>query len=167
MYPQEDSYIPPVGMVMCHPNQGLTHYNGIMNSGDWRSAPSLVSFEYIGAPDTEMAYRKNIGCSLPSIPGIVPRYGKAWYGGEHADRDDRNQNMDWEVVSAGQTNFSKDKFLSAKELKKATKTHFAATQEQTERGFKTFDNFQRKQLQQYVNGEIELSEMKDPEVPTD
>jgi hypothetical protein len=47
--------------------------------------------------------------------------------GREADRDDRNQNMNWEVVSAGQTDFSNDKFLSAKELKKATKTHFAAT----------------------------------------
>ena len=71
------------------------------------------------------------------------------------------------MVSAGQADFSKDKFLSAKELKKATKTHFAANQEQTERSFSTFDDFQRKQLQQYVNGEVELSEMKDPEVPTD
>jgi hypothetical protein len=108
-----------------------------------------------------------IGCSLPSIPGIVPRYGKGWYGGDHADRDDRNQNMNWEVVSVGQTDFSNASFLSPKELKKATKVHFAAQQEQTERAFKTFTDFQRKQLQQYVNGEIELSEMKDPEVPTD
>ena len=167
MYPQEENYVPPVGMVMCHPNQDLTHYNGIMNSGDWRSAPTLISFDYIGAPETEASYRKVIGCSLPSIPGIVPRYGKAWYGGEHADRDDRNQNMDWEVVSAGQADFSSDSFLSPKELKKATKVHFAAQQEQTERAFKTFTDFQRKQLQQYVNGEIELSEMKDPEVPND
>ena len=75
--------------------------------------------------------------------------------------------MNWEVVSAGQTDFSKDKFLSAKELKKATKRHFAAQQEQTERSFSTFDDFQRKQLQQYINGDIELSEMKDPEVPKD
>ena len=48
-----------------------------------------------------------------------------------------------------------------------TKTHFAAPQEQVERGFWTFNDFQRTQLQQYVNGEIELSEMNDPEVPTD
>jgi len=50
-------------------------------------------------------------------------------------------------------------------VKKATKVHFAAPQEQTERDFRTFDDSQRKQLQQYVNGEIELSEMKDPELP--
>jgi hypothetical protein len=67
----------------------------------------------------------------------------------------------------GQTDFSNASFLSPKELKKATKVHFAAQQEQTERSFKTFDDFQRKQLQQYVNGDIELSEMKDPEVPKD
>ena len=167
MYPQEDSYIAPVGMVMNSFHQDATHYNGIMNSGDWRSAPTLISFEYIGAPDSAAAYRKTIGCSLPSIPGIVPRYGKGWYGGENADRDDRNQNMNWEVVSAKQVDFTTDRFLSPKELKKATKRHFAAQQEQTERAFKTFTDFQRKQLQQYVNGDIELSEMKDPEVPKD
>ena len=167
MYPQDDCYIPPVGMVMGHPNQDLTHYNGIMNSGDWRSAPTLISFEYIGAPDGEQAYRRTIGCALPSIPGIVPRYGKGYYGCENTDRDDRNQNMDWEVVSAGQTDFTNDSFLSPKDLKRATKRHFAAQQEQTERSFKTFTDFQRTQLQQYVNGEIELSEMKDPEVPQD
>ena len=167
MYPQEESYIPPVGMVMCHPNQGLTHYNGIMNSGEWRSAPSLVSFHYIGAAETEAPYRKTIACALRSIPGIVPRFGKGYYAGDPIDREDRNQNMNWEVVSVAPGDFSNDKFLSAKELKKATKTHFAATQEQTERGFKTFDDFQRKQLRDFVNGEIELSEMKDPEVPTD
>ena len=30
---------------------------------------------------------------------------------------------------------------------------------------KTFDDFQRQQLRDFVNGMIELSEMKDPEVP--
>ena len=50
-------------------------------------------------------------------------------------------------------------------LKKVTKTHFAAPQEHTNRTFFTFNDFQRTQLQQYVNGEIELSEMNDPEVP--
>jgi len=167
MYPQEDTYIPPVGMVMCHPNQGLTHYNGIMNSGDWRSAPTLVSFEYIGAPPDTMAYRKTVGCSLPSVPGIVPRYGKGWYGGEQMDRDDRIQNANWEVVSVRQADFTSDKFLSVKDLKRATKRHFAANNDETTRSFKTFGDFQRKQLEQYINGDIELSEMKDPEVPKD
>ena len=57
--------------------------------------------------------------------------------------------------------------MHPKKLKQVTKTHFAAPQEQVERGFWTFNDFQRTQLQQYVNGEIELSEMNDPEVPTD
>ena len=34
-------------------------------------------------------------------------------------------------------------------------------------GFSHFTDFQRDQLQQYVNGEIELSEMSDPELPTE
>ena len=98
LYPQEDNYIAPVGMVMNSFHQDATHYNGIMNSGDWRSAPTLISFHYIGAADTEAAYRKTIGCALPSIPGIVPRYGKGYYGCENTDRDDRNQNMDLSLI---------------------------------------------------------------------
>jgi hypothetical protein len=69
------------------------------------------------------------------------------------------------VVSAGQTDFSSDAFVSPKSIKKVTKAHFAAPQEETTRSFKTFDDFQRQQLRDFVNGMIELSEMKDPEVP--
>ena len=81
------------------------------------------------------------------------------------DRQDRLNNADWKVVSPGQASFPSDSFTDPKKLKKVTKTHFAAPQEQTNRNFWTFNDFQRTQLQQYVNGEIELSEMKDPEVP--
>ena len=102
---------------------------------------------------------------LPCIPGIVPRYGKGWYGNEKLDRKDRLNNLDWEVVSPAHGAFNTSSFLCPKELKKMTKHHFAAPQDQTGRSFQTFGDFQRIQLQQYVNGEIELSEMKDPEVP--
>ena len=166
-YPQEDGYIPPVGLVMNNYHQDLTHYYGIMNASGWTDSANLVSFEYIGAPSDEMAYRKNVGCALPCIPGIVPRYGKGYYGGDAFDRNTRINNVKWEVVSVGQTNFTKDIFLSAKDLKRATKRHFAANNDETTRSFKTFGDFQRKQLQQYINGDIELSEMKDPEVPKD
>ena len=74
--------------------------------------------------------------------------------------------VEWKVGSPGQASFPSDSFMDAKSLKKVTKTHFAAPQEQTERNFHTLSDFQRTQLQQYVNGEIELSEMNDPEVPT-
>ena len=126
---------------------------------------SILSFERIGAPSDQPAYQKTIGITLPCIPGIVPRYGKGYYGNEKMDRADRINNVDWEVVSAGQTDFSNDAFVSPKSIKKVTKVHFAAPQEETSRSFKTFDDFQRKQLRDFVNGEIELSEMKDPEVP--
>ena len=166
-YPQEDGYIPPVGLVMNNYHKDLTHYHGIMNASSWMDSASLISFEYIGAASDEVGYRKNVGCALPCIPGIVPRYGKGYYGGEDFDRNTRINNVNWEVVSVGQTDFTKDIFLSPKDLKRATKRHFAANNDETTRSFKTFGDFQRKQLQQYVNGEIELSEMKDPEVPTE
>jgi hypothetical protein len=166
MHPNDENYIPPVGLIMSSPPQGLTHYNGIMNTNDWSSGQTMFSFTRIGATAEEQAYRTTVGITLPNIPGIVPRFGKAYYGDEKMDRSDRINNVNWEVVSPGQTtDFTNDNFLCPKQWKKTAKTHFAAPQGQTRRHFYTFDFFQRTQLLQYVNGEIELSEMKDPEVP--
>ncbi len=166
MYTNDDNYVPPVGLIMHGANEDFTHYHGIVNSPEWSSGPALFSFKYIGAGIDEMEYRTRIGITLPCIPGIVPRFGKGWYS-EPMDRVDRLNNVDWKVVSSGQASFPSDGFLNPKKLKRATKTHFAAPQEQTEDSFRTFSDFQRTQLRQYVNGEIELSEMKDPEVPQD
>ena len=165
MYPNDENYIPPVGMIMTSPNSGLTHYHGIMNTNDWSSGQSMLSFTRIGATEEEHQYRTTVGITLPCIPGIVPRFGKGYYGNEKMDRADRINNVDWKVVSPGQTDFTNDTFMCPKQWKKTTKTHFAAPQEQSSSYFKTFDAFQRTQLRQYVNGEIELSQMKDPEVP--
>ena len=166
MYASDENYIPAVGMIMNGGNQSLTHYNGIMNASHWMSGPNLFSFRYIGASIEEMDYRAQIGITLPCIPGIVPRFGKGWYG-DNLDRFDRLNNVDWKVVSPGQASFPSDTFVDPKSLKKVVKQHFAAPQEENTNSFRTFADFQRKQLQQYVNGEIELSEMKDPEVPKD
>ena len=165
MYPRDDDYIAPVGLVMRQPGIGMSHYAGIMNTGTWSGGDNFISFERIGAGSEDSGYRKTIGVPLPSIPGIVPRFGKGYYGNEKMDRADRINNVDWKVVSPGQTDFTNDTFMCPKQWKKTTKTHFAAPQEQSSSYFKTFDAFQRTQLRQYVNGEIELSQMKDPEVP--
>jgi len=165
VYTGDENYTPPVGMIMGGIASNLTHYHGIMNSPNWMDGGSILSFERIGAGNDMPNYQKIVGISLPCIPGIVPRYGKAYYGNEKMDRSDRMNNVDWEVVSAGQTDFSNDAFVSPKSIKKITKTHFAAPQEETRRSFHTFDDLQRQQLRDFVNGEIELSEMKDPEVP--
>jgi len=164
MYPRDDDYIAPVGLVMKQPGIGMSHYAGIMNTDTWSGGDSFISFERIGAEPEVPGYRKTIGVALPSIPGIVPRYGKGWYGTEKLDRNDRINNVDWNVVSPGQALDNSD-LTCPKQLRKMTKHHFAGPQDQTNYSFRTFADFQRKQLQQYVNGEIELSEMKDPEVP--
>ena len=165
MYSSDDHYIPPVGMIMGGIASNLTHYHGIMNSSNWMDGGSILSFERIGASNDMPSYQKIVGISLPCIPGIVPRYGKGYYGNEKMDRVDRLNNVDWEVVSPGQTDFSNDVFVSPKSIKKVAKEHFKAPQEETTRSFHTFDDRQRQQLRDFVNGEIELSEMKDPEVP--
>ena len=73
-------------------------------------------------------------------------------------------NIDHHLVAA-QTKALLGKERNVKALKKATKEHFSAKGDQDSDNFRTFTDFQREQLRQYVNGEIELSEMKDPEVP--
>jgi len=165
MYANDENYIPPVGLIMNSPSSSLTHYHGIMNTGAWSSGESMLSFTRIGATEEEHHYHTVVGITLPNIPGIVPRYGKAYYGDEKMDRSTRINNVEWEVVSPGQSDFTNDSFMCPKQWKKTTKTHFAAPQGQVRRHFYTFDSFQRTQLLQYVNGEIELSQMKDPEVP--
>jgi hypothetical protein len=165
IYATDANHIPPVGMIMKGVNSGLTHYHGIINTGSWQDSTSILSFERLGAANEESSYQRAIGIALPCIPGIVPRYGKGWYGTDKLDRVDRLNNVDWEVVSPGQTDFSGDAFVCPKSLKQTVKEHFKAPNEETNRSFHTFAPFQRAQLQGYVNGEIELSEMKDPEVP--
>ena len=165
MYPGEENYISAVGMITT-PIDGkhLTHYAGIRNTSEWSTGNSLFSFVRIGSSEAEQLYRKTVGVSLPCIPGIVPRYGKGWYD-KTVDRQDRLNNVEWAVVSPSASKDTSDSLLSLNLLKQTIKTHFAAPQEHTTKTFKTFSDFQRKQLQQYVNGEIELSEMKDPELP--
>jgi len=165
IYATDANHIPPVGMIMQGVSGDLNHYHGIMNAPDWQSGGSMLCFQRIGAGSDTADHQKTIGITLPCIPGIVPRYGKGYYGDDKTDRVDRLNNVDWEVVSPGQTDFSNDTFVCPKSIKKIVKTHFAAPQEQAERTFHTFSDFQRQQLREFVNGEIELSEMKDPEVP--
>ena len=165
MHPTDNDYIPPVGLIMNAASYTLSPYTGIMNSATWTASEGAFSFECIGSSPEVPEYRRTIGLTLPDIPGIVPRFGKGYYGNEQLDRRTRINNCDWEVVSPGQTDFSSDKLMCRKELKKTVKHHFAGPQQQIGRHFYTFDSFQRTQLRDYVNGEIELSEMKDPEVP--
>ena len=165
MSPRDDDYVAPVGLVMRPPSADLSHYSGIMNSGAWGSGNPLLDFERLGSRIEEAPYRKTVAVALPCIPGIVPRFGKGYYGNEQMDRSDRLNNVEWEVVSPSPADINNSNFLCPKQLRKTTKHHFAGPQEQTSSYFKTFGDFQRTQLQQYINGEIELSEMKDPEVP--
>ena len=164
-YPSDDNYIPAVGMIMENSCANLSHYHGIMNTPLWSDSAALFSFTRLGASDDVMAYRRTVAVALPCIPGIVPRFGKGYYASESLDRRDRLNNVEWEVVSPGVKEFNTDNFLCPKLTKKAVKQHFAAPQDQESRYFVTFTNMQRSQLEEYVNDRIELSEMKDPEVP--
>tara|TARA_R110002074_G_scaffold399402_1_gene592599 strand:- start:115 stop:972 length:858 start_codon:yes stop_codon:yes gene_type:complete len=165
MYPGEDNYEPALGMILYPINPALSHYSGIVNTNEWNNSNhSLFSFERLGADASLPEYRKTVGVTLPCIPGIVPRMGKGWYGKAY-DRHDRLNNVQWQVVSPAPAAIQNDVLLSSRAIKKTAKVHFAAPQEETVTSFHTFGDFQRKQLHQYINGEIELSQMKDPELP--
>ena len=111
MYPGDENYIAAVGMIMHPPNgEYLTHYAGIPNTAQWNSSHGLFAFERIGAGMEEQAYRKSVGLTLPCIAGIVPRLGTGYYH-KSVDRQDRLNNVDWEVVSPAQGEFTNDKLI--------------------------------------------------------
>ena len=162
-YPGDDNYVGPVGLVMDNISGSTHHYTAIPGTGHHSSSNSFLIMQTLGTaslPD----YRRRVGLTLPCIPGIVPRASIDYYGRE-SDRADRLTNVDWEVVSAGQTEFDNCKWLTATAIKETVKEHFARDQEQESGDFKTFPVLQRSQLHDYVDGILNLSQMTDPELP--
>ena len=165
MYPNHENYAPPLSLTTQDElDPGLTHHSGIMNTNQWDESSIMVLAERVGISDETPPYRKRIAITLPCIPGIVPRYGQAYWGSENRDRLDRAQGTTWEVVSRG-IPLKTDNFLKGANLRKVAKAHFSAKNDTWASGWRQFTDFQRDQLRKYVNGEIELSEMVDPEVP--
>jgi len=161
-YPGGDDYIPPVGMVM-NVTPNATHYSAISGSAEWMNAGSFLTMETLGAQSAD-AYHRNVGLSLPCIPGIIPRMGKDWYGGIQ-DRQDRSSGINWEVVSAGYQHFDSTNWTAAPTVKALVKEHFAGPNEQESKEFRAFTDERRQQLSDYIVGSIDLSEMIDPELP--
>ena len=172
LYPSDDNYVPPVGMVMHDtPGQFMTHYVGIPATNAWsNNNVPFASFDVMGIKDPGY-YGKSLTLAIPSIPGIVPRHGRVKSYYDQYNNYDRNEYVgaegEWETVSPAVKDFSSE-WVGAKTLAKVTKEHFRGgkTAEQAH-GFKHFTDFQLDQLQRYVNGEIQLSEMDDPELPGD
>jgi len=107
---------------------------------------------------------------LPCIPGIVPRFvaRKNYYGDTTKyDRNDyAGESINWEIVSPAVKDFD-SAWASMATVKDITKEHFKGSGGAEEYTFVTFSDFRRDQLKKYVNGEIELSEMSDPELPVE
>jgi hypothetical protein len=162
MYPGSDEYVPPVGLVM-DGNVNVVHYASIPTAPQHLSGDNFLLMETIGTSSLP-EYRRRVALTLPCIPGIVPREGRDWYGHD-LDRQERLSNINWEVVSSGQTEFNNAKWTTPMAIKKTVKEHFAREQEQTSGDFKTFATAQRSQLHDYVDGIINLSQMTDPELP--
>lgn len=172
MYPDEEGYVPPVGMVMNKmPSVFMTHHAGIGTAGEWSSSNNIDVgvYQALGA-EGESGYYSKVSVGLPCIPGIVPRFvaRKNYYG--DATKYDRNdysgETVNWEVVSPAVKDFD-SAWASMATVKDITKDHFRGTNGVQDSYFATFSDSRRAQLQRYVNGEIELSEMSDPEVPVE
>lgn len=161
-YPGTDDYVPPVGMVM-DVDPSASHYSAISGSSEWMNPQTLLSMEVLGTQNLT-DFRRGVGLSLPCIPGIVPRLGLDWYK-TAVDRQDRATNIDWEVVSPGHQHFDSTSWISDAKVKSETKEHFGRGNDQESGEFRTFTDEQREQIQNYINGSVDLSEMKDPELP--
>ena len=161
LYPNDENYVPPVGMIM-NTTPSADHYTAVSGSGPWLQSGGLLTMELLGS--TEDSYRRNVGLGLPCIPGIVPRMGKDWYGG-FQDRADRTSGTNWEVVSPGCKHFDGSDWTSTKVVAAVAKEHFGRDNEETRNSFQTLPVEQKEQMLQYVNDEIELSEMSDPILP--
>ena len=162
-YPGDEGYVAPVGLVMNNISSSTHHYTAIRDTSQHMSGESFLTMQTLGTASLP-EYRRNVGLTLPSIPGIIPRASVDYYGRE-VDRADRLSNVDWEVVSPGQTEFDNCSWLAPTNIKQTVKDHFARDQEQDIGDFKTFPVSQRSQLHDYVDGIINLSQMSDPELP--
>tara|TARA_R110000824_G_scaffold9648_1_gene42893 strand:+ start:2097 stop:2951 length:855 start_codon:yes stop_codon:yes gene_type:complete len=162
-YPGEENYVGPVGMVMNNVSSAVHHYSAIRDTSQHSSSESFLTMQTLGTASLP-EYRRSVGLTLPCIPGIIPRVSMDWYGRE-ADRADRLNHIDWEVVSAGQVEFDNCQWLTPTNIKQTVKDHFARDQEQESSDFRTFPVSQRSQLHDYVDGILNLSQMTDPELP--
>lgn len=168
MYPDTEGYISPIGMVMNKmPGAFMFHYIGIGTSAEWSSSNNIDVGLYkpIGS-EGENGYYSNVNVGLPCIPGIVPRFVKRknYYGDPTKyDRNDyTGEYTKWEIVSPAVKDFD-SAWASTATVKELTKEHFKGTNGVEEYQFVTFDDSQRDQLRRYVRGQIELSEMSDPD----
>lgn len=169
MYPYDSDYVPPVGMVMNKmPNAFMIHYAGIGTSPHWSSSHNIdVGVYQALGTESNRGYHSNVEIGLPCIPGIVPRFveRKSYYGdATKYDRHDyARDSISWEIVSPAVKDFD-SAWASTATVKDVTKEHFKGTNGVEEYSFVTFDDSQRDQLRRYVRGQIELSEMSDPEL---
>ena len=168
VYPDEEGYVPPMGLVMNKmPNAFMIHHAGIGTATDWSSSNNIDVglYQAIGS-EGDSGYYSKVGVGLPCIPGIVPRFVKRknYYGDDTKyDRNDyAGETINWEIVSPAVKDFDST-WASTATVKDITKDHFKGTNGVEEYQFVTFSAAERNQLQRYVWGEIELSEMSDPD----
>ena len=97
--------------------------------------------------------------AIPSIPGIVPSQRSESRHQCSRTRDDRGNTI-MEVLTPSSTSFNLELLTLPKQVKAYVKNQFSAKNEQRyASNFHSFGDLRRSDLQKYVNGEIELSDL--------
>ena len=165
VYKDDDDYISPVGILTSFPLPlEFTHYLGMANRSEWLNAHQIGRLTLLGAEVQNSYYSNNIYITFPNLPGLIPRYCER-YGGRVLDRRERLPQCAWEIVSPGHGAFETRDLVDLEWIQKATKEHFQAAAGNARSGFREFTDEQRIQMRRYINGDLSLSEMKDPELP--
>lgn len=172
VYSSDDCYPgPPIGTTppkITAQDLHLDHLE-IMRLPAYRHQ-QLPSMGYINAfGPAVVKNRSAVTLTLPTIPGIFPRFGTD-HTGSLVDRlaaryDDGldHSSDDWEIVSPSPIKDNKpfgENFTAAHTIKEMTKTHFSRDQGKCAYEFRAFKTEYRNILDTYLDGILEISDME-------
>ena len=155
----DESYQAPCGIVFRVASEDeLCHLQGIARSSEWSYQNIFLKFNRLG--DTrKLSRRTSDTLCIPSIPGIVPSHRSESRHQCSRTRDDRGNTI-MEVLTPSSTSFNLELLTLPKQVKDYVKSQFSAKNEQRyASNFHSFGDLRRSDLQKYVNGEIELSDL--------
>tara|TARA_R110000868_G_scaffold62556_5_gene188844 strand:+ start:2316 stop:3206 length:891 start_codon:yes stop_codon:yes gene_type:complete len=155
----DEGYQAPCGIVFRVASEDeLCHLQGIARSSEWYHQNIFLKFDRVG--DTrKLSSRTPSTLTIPSIPGIVPSQRSESRHQCSRTRDDRG-NTTMEVLTPSSTSFNLELLTLPKQVKAYVKSQFSAKNEQRyASNFHSFGDLRRSDLQKYVNGEIELSDL--------
>lgn len=154
----DEGYQAPCGIVFQISEFELCHLQGIASSAEWCNQNIFLRFNRLG--DARKLSRRTLAMlAIPSIPGIVPSFRRETRMQVSRTRAQPGNTI-MEVLTPSSTSFNLELLTLPKQVKAYVNSQFSAKNEQRYSGnFHTFGDLRRSDLQQYVNGEIELSDL--------